>query len=120
MSVREYGKHAMYSPFLFVIIGLTGSGVICLIMRLIERAKLAYPLAKLGEISLLLLCSHRLLYVIIDDLTKRNNWAESCNWLDKGEYLFLFKIIVAILFAFLLNYAKKAYIHHKTTKQQEN
>ena len=92
MSVREYGKHAMYSPFLFIIIGLIGTSVICLIMRLMEYAKLAIPLAKLGEISLLLLCSHRLLYTIIDDCLKGCTTGPSpVNCLIKGNICFCSK-----------------------------
>ncbi len=107
MSVREFGKHAVYSPFLFVVNGLLGSYIICQMCRLIEWAKLSYPFVKLGQISLLILCSHSLFYVFIDNLVKWNKWEASVLWL--GNYLFLVKIIVAIALAFLLNGIKAAW-----------
>ena len=65
MYMRDFGRLGWYAPIPFIIMGLSGSYLWCIFCMLLEKIRLVRPLSLIGEHSLTLLCSHMLVYLIL-------------------------------------------------------
>ena len=106
MFIRQYGTHQWISSFLFLLIGITGSILLCNFSIILESTRIASALARIGRISLTLLCSH-LLYFRAIELIISQNLPPFC--------IITVKIIAAICFAFIL---KNIIIRIKNSRQK--
>ena len=62
MSVRVYGQRGILSIALFFVIGVCCTLIYCIICRLLEQTILMKGLAFIGRNSIVILCSHLLIY----------------------------------------------------------
>lgn len=75
MSVRVYGNHKL-SPIIFFIIGVMGSFIYFYLLKFFEKTFIVKLLAKLGNYTVSLLCTHAFIYFYIrklQDTLKFNN-----------------------------------------------
>lgn len=116
MSIRQYGNIPLLSPFLFIIIGLMGSFLFCILCITMERFKLIKAAVYLGQISLILLCSHAFSYTAIGYVLKMLSTTFDCS-LFSIKFLFIWQIPTAIVIAVLISKIKSCekiqYVCHK-------
>lgn len=97
-SIGEYGKHALISPILFLLIGILGSFLYCLGCQLLEGTKIIKLLAYIGRTSLTLLCSHMICFLSILAFS---------NHIHSMQHVVLLQIFTAILLAITIHELRK-------------
>lgn len=111
MSVREYGRHLILSPFLFVFIGIAGSFLYCIVCMVLEKVHLAKPFAYIGRVSLTLLCSHIFVFIALQKIFSK--YTMHYGIFTSSQYLFVLEILCAVIFAICLTECKKRFLSRK-------
>ena len=68
MYMRNFGRMGWYAPLPFILMGLSGTYLWCIFCQLLEKIRIVRPLSIIGEHSLTLLCSHMLVYLILQTI----------------------------------------------------
>lgn len=66
MSIRRYGERGIWSVFLFVLIGVLGTGIYASFFKLTENLAIAKLFAVIGRISLTVLCLHKFMFSVFE------------------------------------------------------
>lgn len=108
MYCREFGRLGWYAPVVFIVMGICGSYLWCIFCQILEKLRIVRLLSAIGEHTLLLLCSHMFIYLIVSML------AAACfsMWptMQKlAPFVFIIQLFAALSFAFLWSRIKKTY-----------
>lgn len=96
MSVRIFGQYGIISVINFCLLGFSGSLICMSVAKLIERFKFTEIFAAVGRISLILFCTHRIIFKAAEYLI--------ADYVHNKYVYTLINITAAIAFGFLLTY----------------
>ena len=110
MYCREFGRLGWYAPVVFIVMGICGSYLWCIFCQILEKLRIVRLLSAIGEHTLLLLCSHMFIYLIVSML------AAACfsMWptMQKlAPFVFIIQLFAALSFAFMWSRIKKRIAH---------
>lgn len=96
MSIRVYGQYRVVSVINFCLLGFSGSLICMCAAKLIERFKFTEIFAAVGRMSLVLFCTHRIIFKVCEHLI--------AEYIHNTYIYALINITTAIAFACLLTY----------------
>ena len=97
ISVREYGTHGFFSVLTYIIEGVLEYNLLVYVLRGIEYSLLSRIFSLLGRMSLMLLCLHAPIYVIIEkEIGRSSYFACSCFCIGICKFVLTFAIVLII------------------------
>ena len=106
MCERYYGHLGWYAPVIFIFMGASGSYLWCILCQILERCYMVKMIAKIGEHTLLILCSHMFFYILVSKLAKQLlNYKPNLHYIE--PYIFIIQVIISLIFVFVWSHIKK-------------
>ena len=106
MCERYYGHLGWYATVIFIFMGASGSYLWCILCQILERCNLVKIFSKIGEHTLLILCSHMFFYILVAKCAKQLlNCKPNLHYIE--PYIFIIQLTAALAFVFIWDNIKK-------------